>query len=814
MATTDDSLVDRVIMAIDDDETLAEDTKYVVLAALESDEALVDVSGQAPPGPARATCKPDAHAVEPSGIFLRSINVAGFRGIGADSTLELDPAPGLTVVAGRNGSGKSTYAEALEVALTSTSYRWQGRAAAWVRDWVNLHTPRPRQIRVKLTEEGVGTTTVGVDWPADSDRFEDLRTWVQRPSQKREPGPGWASAIELYRPILSYEELGNLLAAEPSKLYDALVDILGLERVTTAQKRLDAHHSRASEPNKQAKAARAQLKKHIATSTDERAQHASELLRKHVPDLDALRTLATGAVQPAAGILAQLRTLAELAVPAPAAVEAVAAELRAATDALAEMRHGAADGAGRRLELLRHAVDLQNHHGTDITCPVCGKGTLDETWRAAVEGELASEAEESKRLAEAQRRLAEQRTAAERLVSKVGQIAPAPGVLLAAFDRAASARAAWLATPTDPKALADHLTATAVELHEAVSLLRAEASAALQEREDAWAPLAIKLGAWVDLAERARQAEPQVDRLQRAKDWLRAHAEQLRNELIAPLADDARTIWAALRQESNVDLGAITLPRPGARHRYVDIVAEVDGVRTGALGVMSTGELHALALALFLPRATRPESPFRFVVLDDPIQAMDPSKIDGFAHVLASLAANRQIVVFSHDDRLPSAVRRLACGARVIEVTRGVSSTVTVADACDPTQRDLEDARALAHDQQVDATILRRVIPGLCRSAVESAARDAWFAQAHCAGYSRAQVEATWAVANTASQRIALALYGDAGHPTKGWLNKTSYRQAAFDVITRRVHDEVARDPKGVVRDVERMVGDLRAGTR
>ena len=50
---------------------------------------------------------------------------------------------------------------------------------------------------------------------------------------------------------------------------------------------------------------------------------------------------------------------------------------------------------------------------------------------------------------------------------------------------------------------------------------------------------------------------------------------------------------------------------------------------------MSQGELHALALALFLPRATAASSPFRFVVLDDPIQAMDPAKIDGFVQVLS-----------------------------------------------------------------------------------------------------------------------------------------------------------------------------------
>lgn len=94
--------------------------------------------------------------------------------------------------------------------------------------------------------------------------------------------------------------------------------------------------------------------------------------------------------------------------------------------------------------------------------------------------------------------------------------------------------------------------------------------------------------------------------------------------------------------------------------------------------------MHALALALFLPRATVESSPFRFVILDDPIQAMDPAKIDGFARLLAGIAQDRQVVVFSHDDRLPDAVRRMAIpGARILEIARGLGSNVEVR-ACPP----------------------------------------------------------------------------------------------------------------------------------
>ncbi|WP_280314977.1 AAA family ATPase [Nocardia wallacei] len=77
--------------------------------------------------------EPDRTPFEPgpSGIFLRTIRVRGFRGIGPEAALELRPGPGLTLVVGRNGSGKSSFAEAAELALTGVNRRWEGRSAVW-----------------------------------------------------------------------------------------------------------------------------------------------------------------------------------------------------------------------------------------------------------------------------------------------------------------------------------------------------------------------------------------------------------------------------------------------------------------------------------------------------------------------------------------------------------------------------------------------------------------------------------------------------------------------------------------------------------
>ena len=58
------------------------------------------------------------------------------------------------------------------------------------------------------------------------------------------------------------------------------------------------------------------------------------------------------------------------------------------------------------------------------------------------------------------------------------------------------------------------------------------------------------------------------------------------------------------------------------------------------------------------------------MVLDDPIQAMDPTKVEGFVTVMQELAEDHQVIVLSHDDRLPAAVRRAAVKAQIYEVSR------------------------------------------------------------------------------------------------------------------------------------------------
>jgi hypothetical protein len=73
------------------------------------------------------------------------------------------------------------------------------------------------------------------------------------------------------------------------------------------------------------------------------------------------------------------------------------------------------------------------------------------------------------------------------------------------------------------------------------------------------------------------------------------------------------------------------------------------------------------------------------------------------------------------DESAPEAIRRLDIAATVIEVTRREGSIVETRRSKDPISRTIEDAMALACTADLPAEVARRVVPGLCREALEAA---------------------------------------------------------------------------------------------
>lgn len=803
-----DDLTSWLEERLDADDALADDAKYLVLAALEGDDALDALIPGAPPRTHEgAETEPPP---PPVGAYLKSITVQGFRGIGDRATLELQPKPGLTIVSGRNGSGKSSFAEALEVALTFTSYRWNERSAQWGSAWRNLHANVPPEIQVVLAQEGVGKTVVGVTW--DGDDLKEIRPTLQRQGEKREEGIeslGWTAPMEAYRPLLSYEELGKVLGDGPSKLYDSLARILGLEQVTDAIKRLDERQKRLAAPGKALAEAKRTLRTTLAGLDDERAAAAEKLLAARALDSAALRALAAGTTTED-GTIAHLRALANLTTPEPTDAERAAAELVAAVEAMSVAGDAVTSALERRIDITERALELHQHDG-DQQCPLCGTGTLDSTWAEAARASVESDRGRVAALKSTRARLAAARAAVHGLTTAVPSTltTPPPDALSDAVAVAHEAWSAWAAVPDGDLAAAEHVRTALTPLATALATLRAEAQSAIAQRDDSWTSVASRLAAYADEAEAWEASEPEAATAKSAHAWLKRHDVELKNERLVPIAERAAEIWRELRQESNVDINGLTLAGTATRRR-VAINAAVDGEETGALAVMSQGELHALALALFLPRATMPESPFRFVVLDDPVQAMDPAKVDGLVATLARIAEDRQVVVFSHDDRLAAAVRRAPVDAQIWEVTRYDKSKVEISNTFDPAGR-LRDAFALIKDDGLPDATLRKALPGLLRLAAEAAARDRYWTVRLAAGDTHANVEKTWTEARLTRDRVSLAVY-DEVRSLNRWLGAGDHRRRALGICSSGMHNGLRGDPLLACQDVERMVADVKAG--
>jgi hypothetical protein len=713
----------------------------LVLAALEGPDALTafldGTHTVSRPEPPAATQASKAKAERP-GYYVGAITVEGFRGVGPSATLPLHPGPGLTLVVGRNGSGKSSFAEGLELLLTGRNMRWEGRSKAWGLGWRNLHQAATAAISADLLVEGQGPLTVSRTWAAGAELAASVAS-ARAKGKAATPldAVGWANALATFRPFLSYNELGSMLDEGPSKLYDALSTVLGLDELVTVQARLaDARKARQAlveSAKTGAKLLAAEAETVGANTGEPRAVHLAAKLKAKTWDLPALHALAAGGADATREKLDGLTRLAALVPVSVESAQAAVNRLRVAADRLAGLQGTDAARSLARARLLEQALAFHTahlstaahgaKHDTGTACPVCGAAHgLDGDWHTRSTLEVTALKAEASAVQGAESEAAGALRDARSLIRECGVLPSSIAGELPSLQRLRDADAQWVTGRSldQPAALADHLETHVLDLAEATTRVALEAAAELKRREDVWRPLALALALWLPLAEQSARAKEHVDQLKLAEQWWKDAVEAIRDERFAPIADRAMATWRQLRLQSNVDLGGVELAGTSTSRR-VTLKVTVDGAPAEALGVMSQGELHSLALSLFLPRATLPDSPFRFICVDDPVQSMDPARVEGLARVLADTAKTRQVIVFSHDDRLSEAVRRLGLPARILSVTRRAQSVVDVAVARDPISGYLDDAGALLKTENLPRDVAARVIPGFCRLALEAA---------------------------------------------------------------------------------------------
>jgi hypothetical protein len=548
--------VDQLILDHLDHSDLPETAKDLVIAALLGGEELSSVLGGA--APRRPAPPPsDAETPEPIGTYLASIEVTGFRGIGPTATLNLVPGPGLTIVTGRNGSGKSSFAEAAEFALTGENKRWAGRSSVWQEGWRNLHATESPRIHVRLGVEGHRNgATVECNWEPGAG-LDDRTAFLQITGERRQSVAdlGWKQPLELYRPFLSYAELGGLLSGRPSEMHDSLHRILGLGRLVEIESMLKTARREMDDRRKLAASELPQLRSTLASHPDARARRAEQALSGKVADLDQLAVLATADEPTNDTTLVPLRQLDVLDLPEREGlvreVERLLGALRQIDDLAGTLVQEARALAKLLGDALRH---YHSHPGQP--CPVCGGRTLDEAWAEQTQAHLRQLTERAERLDEAHEVERESRRVLRSWLPKL------PPVL--ALDlgvegvESGDARGAWqhwdeMIGSADPHKIAEAALVTFDALATVLQPVKAAARQALERRQAAWQPLADQIRAWIDTEQASRQAAQMFAALRAAVTWLH---QQPQRRLPGRLVVEAQRPQLRMKQ----------VTRPGPAH--------------------------------------------------------------------------------------------------------------------------------------------------------------------------------------------------------------------------------------------------------
>lgn len=490
---TDPSALSDLILDRLTQSDLNEDAQLLAYAAVAGEDEFAQALTQDAALPQRLSREQTPAALDPAGAYLTKISVEGFRGVGPKVTLPLIPGPGLTIVTGRNGSGKSSLAEALEIALRTTSVRWEKKKSlAWSQGWRNLHHS-PCQIAIGLALEGqAGPPAVVVRrWGKDASSYTDATSQLLRQGKSAaDPAElGWADALQTYSPMMSHDELGEVLTAEPKELYDKLSDILGLGALTQGRERLRKAHQERDLAAKASSGAARSIAEQCSAVADPRAQEAAKLLRARKRNLDRLGELATdsGVADPEFN---QLMNLGRIEVPVPA-LDELATHLASACRAVEQLP---LSPDAQVAALLSAALTWQHEHQAR-KCPVCGTGDLNAEWAAAARAKVDQISEEE----QARNAAIRTRDDAER---RLRSAIPAPPAALhsATSAEAATVLAQWQAMFTLPASatdLATHVQALLPALRTDVAALIDHTQTEITARQDAWRPLAQQLAGWL-----------------------------------------------------------------------------------------------------------------------------------------------------------------------------------------------------------------------------------------------------------------------------------------------------------------------------
>lgn len=658
---------------------------------------------------------------------LERISIENYRGILNEDplVLVLDPTPGITVLHGLNGAGKSSISDAIELALSgsipATTGGKAGKAALW--DPVRLaRGTTSARVEVTLTtgEERLVITTVLDESGEVESHIASLVT--SNGSQSVNLGSDWHQALASHQPVFAYASLERRvqLSKDLATYFEGLLALGG--SFNALQETITLRGNASSEALKRWCRSRDEAMLALAQVDTERSGLTNSIRLATVP-VPAVGDSKDKWLQDSE-LLEQGQNSESLPTDSLKRLVNAAQNVQISIQKFEQAGTDAEQFLAGTLEQLHDEV--KGRRLDNGKCPVCA--ATDSTWLATLT-ETVNRNQKLKSLRETvavdTKALA---TLADELVTAVLEVG----------SQAKVSDPIRILSSTGQTLLEKFIEARETGLATQHSVLTATAELAAWLRSEEAETLVNEAVARTDATKqwriaRARAVEKfatvwEIDGDSAAESglWTAAagRVDELRKELRKRRADSlegkAGLRVMELLADAELRLKKISVLATKASMELVD-----QNDNHVELGMLSAGQRNAVLLAPLL--ASVDGGPFGFLILDDPVHAFDELRIDRLAGALAKLAETRRVIVLTHDDRLKEhlAARVNHCDTRLVDRS-GATGEVEVTDSSHFWDQLLIDARMvldLALQEAGSTQDVTDSIRGLCRMSIDNALR-------------------------------------------------------------------------------------------
>ncbi len=587
---------------------------------------------------------------------IKAISLTWFRG--AADPVSLEPGCKSMVVYGVNGSGKSSFVDALEYALNDgrighLAHEYSGKRQE--KAVPNTHVPEGRK------------PELGITFADDS----ELKIEIQRDGTCSRSG-GEAAALGTWdyrRTVLRQHEVAAFIHDTKGGKYSALLPLLGLQSLEVAAENLRQLAKSAgevaglSETKTRVKQVKEKRTATFGTDTDD------EILAK-IGELHAKYCADKAATTDPLSRCKEMRTAVEKRIAESSADQrrhvalgdAAALDLRghvAAVRAASVKLSGVAEPLiAETLEVLQSTHTFAERLGDaeEVRCPACGRSIQVGVFQAHVKAER------------------------QRLNEVIATFDTRKAAIVTLCDSVKSLRAS-LGKP-DVKSWRDelgkgsfgdnfayldginveHLRAScgeedlkAVE-DRLIPLIEAAQSASKDAPPDAMQlstdKQTVEAGEAVIAATQqaiaAKRAEALVSFIESLEQGMREEIRMRSQTVIDEISADIQAMWAILHPGEAIESVRLYLPK-GA-DKAIDIGLKFHGVDQDSPRLtLSEGYRNSLGLCIFLAMAKREADKDRLLFLDDVVVSLDRNHRGMIAELLQKEFSGRQVVILTHD---------------------------------------------------------------------------------------------------------------------------------------------------------------------